>query len=200
MLVQEEDFVTHTFNRSLLENIDHSIIIEYLDTTISALSSSALSPQMKDSLKCRLQFRSVFLNTVEIASSRSSWMVIRTIWEDLHELLPGIKSSSKLGKSVPNAFSVKIQRRLASTVPPRPIVQVGQEAAYDHFDRLCRDAALAAEVLQYYDSHSLLVGYTHQYVQCMLIRHRLLFLYFSPVNHNHRSTFVRYCSTTFLEI
>ncbi len=78
-------------------------------------------------------------------------------WTTLGDFLPYLKSSSKLAKAVPSSFSVKIQRKLASTVPPRPIVQVGQEAAFDHLDRLCKDAAVAVEVLNYYDSHSLMV-------------------------------------------
>jgi N-alpha-acetyltransferase 35, NatC auxiliary subunit len=81
------------------------------------------------------------------------------MWADLQILLPGLKSTTKLGKPVPASFSVKLQRKLASTVPPRPIVQVGQEAAFDQLERLCRDGAVAVEVLKYYDSHSLMVSH-----------------------------------------
>ena len=151
---------------------------------------------MKHALERRLQFRIMFLNTVEMANSRGSWVVNRSFWGELHKFLPELRSSSKHGKSVANAFSVKIQRRLASTVPPRPIVQVGQEAAYDHFGRLCRDAAVAAEVLEYYDSHSLMVCYIHQYLPRVLMRHRRLFPCSRPANPSHQSTFVHYCSTT----
>jgi hypothetical protein len=154
---------------------------------------------MKDALKCRLQFRIVFLNAVEMANSRRSFIAIKTVWEELSKFLPELKSSSKLGKSVSNAFSVKIQRKLASTVPPRPIVQVSQEAAYDHFERLCRDAALVVEVLKYYDSHSLMVGCIHHYVSRMLMRYRRLFSSFKHINHSHQSTFVRCYSTIYSE-
>lgn len=72
--------------------------------------------------------------------------------------IPDLKSSLPFGKSFPSSFSVKIQRKLASTVPPRPIVEVSQEAAFEHLERLCLDASVAVEVLKYYDSHSLMVS------------------------------------------
>lgn len=135
------------------------MIIELLEDTIERLiESSGVSQEIKDALDYRLGFRASFLETVEAADSRTSRDQIKTIWTDLQLLLPGLKSTTKLATPVPASFSVKIQRKLASTVPPRPIVQVSQEAAFDQLERLCRDGAVAVEVLQYYDSHSLMVG------------------------------------------
>lgn len=71
---------------------------------------------------------------------------------------PKLKSSTSFGKACPTAFSVKLQRKLASTVPPRPIVEVSQDTAYDHLERLYRDGSDMVEVFQYYDSHSLLAS------------------------------------------
>lgn len=79
------------------------------------------------------------------------------MWTELQSSLPQIISSTNLGKPVPDSFSVKVQRKLASTVPPRPIVIVSQERAFAHLERLCRDAAAAVDVFEYYDSHSLFV-------------------------------------------
>jgi len=154
---QEEDFVTHTFNRSLLESIDHELILKLLEETQELLTTSLeMASDVKKALGCRLRFRARFLKIVEIAESRTSTN-IKDLWIDLLNALPGLKSSTGLGKAVPSSFSVKIQRKLASTVPPRPIVQVSQEAAFDHLERLCRDASVVVEVLKYYDSHSLMV-------------------------------------------
>jgi hypothetical protein len=149
--------VTHTFNRSLLENIDHESILKLLEETQELLSVSLeMGFDVKHALGCRLHFRARFLKIVEMAESRTSTN-IKDLWNDLLATLPDIKSSTRLGKAVPSSFSVKIQRKLASTVPPRPIVQVSQEAAFDHLERLCRDASVVVEVLKYYDSHSLMV-------------------------------------------
>lgn len=149
--------MTHTFNRSLLENIDHELILKLLEETQELLSASLeMASDVKKALECRLHFRAQFLKIVEMAESRTSTN-IKDLWIDLLAALPGLKSSTGLGKAVPSSFSVKIQRKLASTVPPRPIVQVSQEAAFDHLERLCRDASVVVEVLKYYDSHSLMV-------------------------------------------
>jgi hypothetical protein len=112
---------------------------------------------MKDALACRLDFRETFLRTAEVADSRTSMEDIQKNWAELLGLLPFLKVSTNLGKKFPASFSVKLQRKLASTVPPRPIVHVSWEATCGQLERLCKDGAVAAEVLKYYDSHSLMV-------------------------------------------
>ncbi|PSS22902.1 hypothetical protein M430DRAFT_33575 [Amorphotheca resinae ATCC 22711] len=152
---EEEDFVTHTYNRSLLDRLDHEQILKLLEETIELLSGSdKMLPEVKSALSCRLRFRAKFLRTVEMAPSRTT-PGLKAVWNELLDFLPELKLSSKLGKPVPKSFSVKVQRKLASTVPPRPIAQVSQEAAFDHLERLCRDASVVVEVLEYHDSHSL---------------------------------------------
>lgn len=156
---QEEDFVTHTFNRSLLENIGQDEILQLLqDTEIQLSGSTEIPPEIKDALLCRLHFREKFLGAVEEVDSRDSVEKIKEHWSGLQTLLPNLKSSATLGKPVLGSFSAKLQRKLASTVPPRPIVELCWEATCDHLERLCRDGSVAAEVLNYYDSHSLMVS------------------------------------------
>ncbi|CAG8984186.1 hypothetical protein HYALB_00004169 [Hymenoscyphus albidus] len=154
---EEEDFATHTFNRSLLENIGKDEILQLLGDTEEQLSGSTeMSTEIKDALICRVSFRKKFLMAVEDVNSRDSMESIKEHWSGLQTLLPTLKSSATLGKPVPGTFSVKIQRKLASTVPPRPIVEISWEATCEHLERLCRDGSIAAEVLKYYDSHSLM--------------------------------------------
>jgi N-alpha-acetyltransferase 35, NatC auxiliary subunit len=118
--------------------------------------SDETTADVKVALLYRLQFRAKFLRIVEVAASRTS-PGIKAMWTDLLSYLPQVISSAKLGKSVPESFSVKVQRKLASTVPPRPIVHVSQDRAFEHLGRLCRDAAAAVDVFEYHDSHSLFV-------------------------------------------
>lgn len=152
---EEEDFVTHTFNRSLLDRVGHEAILQLLDETVELLSGSDDIPrEIKDALFSRLLFRARFLRIVEVAASRTA-PGVKEMWTELQSSLPQIISSTNLGKPVPDSFSVKVQRKLASTVPPRPIVIVSQEGAFAHLERLCRDAAAALDVFEYYDSHSL---------------------------------------------
>lgn len=155
---QEEDFVTHTFNRSLLDNVDHEAILQLLDKTIELLSTAEnLIQETKDALRYRLEFRAKFLRIVELAASRTA-LEVKQMWIELRSSLPQIKSSASLGKPVPESFSIKVQRKLASTVPPRPIVEVSLDKAFEHIERLCRDAAVAIDVFDYHDSHSLFVS------------------------------------------
>ncbi|KAI9052716.1 hypothetical protein LZ554_002992 [Drepanopeziza brunnea f. sp. 'monogermtubi'] len=155
-MYEEEDFVTQTFNRSLLESIEHDAIVNLLGTTITLLlDADDIEPIMKRSIECRLQLRLQFLTAVEAADSRAS-KDSKKYWSELSASISDVKSSSAFGKPVPSSFSVKIQRKLASTVPPRPIVEVSQEDALSHLERLCSDASVAVEVLEYYDSHSLI--------------------------------------------
>lgn len=122
-----------------------------------AKSNDTLPDDIKKALDYRLQFRISFLKAVESANFRTSTDV-ESSWRHLIYLIPYIRSSTSLGKPVPDAFSVKLQRKLVSTVPPRPIVQISLEAAFDHLENLCKDGIVAAEVLMYHDSHSLMVG------------------------------------------
>ena len=152
--------MTHTFNRSLLEGLDHDSILQLLGETTGLLSTSEeISLEIKEALLHRLWFRASFLKAVEKADSRTSSSNLKALWTELMASLPALKSSTELGKAVPPSFSVKLQRKLASTVPPRPIVQVSGEAAFDHLERLCRDASAVVEALDYHGSHSLMVKF-----------------------------------------
>ncbi|KAL3418683.1 N-alpha-acetyltransferase 35, NatC auxiliary subunit [Phlyctema vagabunda] len=152
---EEEDFVTHTYNRNLLESIDHDVVIQFLETTTDLLSNSDIVAELKDALQSRLEFRAVFLKTVETVDSRSAAQT-NALWNELLSFLPNLKDTKQLAKDVPQSFSVKLQRKLASTIPPRPIVQVSPDAAHAHLERLCQDGAVATEVLDYHGSHNLM--------------------------------------------
>lgn len=92
-----------------------------------------------------------------MADSRTSSEDLKAQWSELLGCLQFLKFTTNIGKATPSAFSVKLQRKLASTVPPRPIVQISEEAAFDHLERLCRDGLAVVDVLNYHDTHSLMV-------------------------------------------
>lgn len=157
---------------------------------------------MKGALSTRLNFRQAFLKTVETIESRS--VDAKQSWRETLSFISDLKSSSKLAKAVPQSFSVKLQRKLASTVPPRPIVVVGQESAYEHLEGMCKDGEIAVDILDYTDSHSLMVSaISTMRIICSLadyppVRH--LFHYFKHENLNHLCTFELYFSITCLQI
>lgn len=93
-------------------------------------------------LRWRREFLSIFLPPPEGEVALGRWALLLA-------LVPGFETSSKLGLSVANAFSVKLQRKLASTVPPRPAIQLSFEEAYREFSQLHVDVQEAMLVLQY---------------------------------------------------
>ena len=140
-----------------MENVDHTLIVDLLDRTVEMIfCADSLPHDMRKALISRLELRSRLLTAVEVASSRTS-AALRTVWTNVNSCIPRIKSSVGLGKPVPESFSVKIQRKLASTAPPRPIVQLSQETAFRHLENLCQDGSVVVEVLDYHDTQSLLV-------------------------------------------
>ena len=68
-------------------------------------------------------------------------------WSPVLSGMTGIKATHQLGKSVPGAFSTKMQRRLASTVPPRPIVEFDFKDALELLEYICVDCEEATRFI-----------------------------------------------------
>ncbi|KAI9886060.1 MAG: hypothetical protein M1823_002133 [Watsoniomyces obsoletus] len=135
---EEEDFVTNLYNRNLFSTVDEQEIMELLDHEISSMDDK-LPQEVKKALINRLQFRKVFL--AALASSNESCEAAPSPpWQDCLTLLGRVIDSSKYGIPVPESFSVKLQRKLASTVPPRPMVELKFDKALEHLRRLCQDS------------------------------------------------------------
>jgi hypothetical protein len=64
-------------------------------------------------------------------------------WPSILSHIPEITATHHLGKPVPDSFSTKIQRKLASTVPPRPIVDLAFSSAIEKLQQLCTDCSEA---------------------------------------------------------
>ncbi|EFX05788.1 amino-acid n-acetyltransferase subunit [Grosmannia clavigera kw1407] len=107
-------------------------------------------------LDARLEFRDAFLHAIELAELRIQPDALQVPWKSMLAAMEGVKKTHKLGKNLPGAFSVKLQRRLASTMPPRPIVQPSFDEACERWLRFCKDGASVIDVLRYADPQSLL--------------------------------------------
>src|SRR5271156_6310541 len=70
-----------------------------------------------------------------------------------------MKVSSSLGQNVESAFSLKIQRTLASSAPPRPMVTVELPDALSYLERLCCDAADVYQLCDVPGSQNLSTAY-----------------------------------------
>ncbi|KAJ5653197.1 hypothetical protein N7490_000200 [Penicillium lividum] len=146
---EEEDFVTQLYNRNLLSVFDGSHFYRLLDQAVAWVDAQDdIDKKLKDAIRSRLLLRHEFLSALdqdlEILATRSTDNFMACL-SHLDEL----KESHSLGQPVPEAFSLKIQRKLASTVPPRPIVHISHEDALAHLKRLCQDAIDMQQMLDY---------------------------------------------------
>ncbi|KAF2280481.1 amino-acid N-acetyltransferas-like protein subunit Mak10 [Westerdykella ornata] len=143
---EEEDFATHTYHRTLFPQIPLDVFLRELDAAVEQLDDPGLTitDSLRGAITGRLLFRKAFLLALDLdcplPHSSSTWPPVLS-------LLPSISTTHQLSVPVPGAFSNKIQRRLASTVPPRPVVELAFSDAFTHLKQLCHDCEEATRVL-----------------------------------------------------
>ena len=156
--MQEEDFVTNLYNRHLLSRFSMAEMQNLLNEAVAWVDDfkDITDKNVKSALVCRLNFRKSFLAAVAFEDATED-VDSRSAWQQCDELLSLLLETKTVGVAVKDAFSTKIQRRLASTVPPRPIVKIAFEDAYAHLSRLCQDGKEVHGVLDYQGGNNLLV-------------------------------------------
>ncbi|KAI6781851.1 N-alpha-acetyltransferase 35 [Emericellopsis cladophorae] len=154
---EEEDFVTNTYNRTLLGSLSTADIRAELNDAANVVQKQRehLGGEISEALSSRLKLRDIFLSAAECPQFVAQPDLARQPWETALMLLPTIKATHGLSKQVDESFSVKLQRKLASTVPPRPIVKLSFENAFGHLDRLFKDGCELINVLSYTNSQCL---------------------------------------------
>lgn len=117
----------------------------------------SVDSEILDALDCRLSLRDIFLSATECPQHVKRPERARLPWKEGISILQGLKSTHHLSKPVDEAFSAKLQRKLASTVPPRPIVHISFDDAFGHLTRLFNDGLEVIGVLDYTDPQCLQV-------------------------------------------
>lgn len=117
-------------------------------------------------LDARLEFRDAFLHAIELAELRIQPDALQVPWKLMLAAMEGVKKTHGLGKHLPESFSVKLQRRLASTMPPRPVIQPSFDEACEQWLRFSKDGAGVVDVLRYADPQSLLVSSSGRWPIC----------------------------------
>ncbi|KAI0803380.1 Mak10 subunit, NatC N-terminal acetyltransferase-domain-containing protein [Xylaria sp. FL0064] len=156
---EEEDFVTNTYDRSLLGHIPVPAIKELLQNAITELRARGddLPQEICAALESRLELRISFLDAVDLSATREDTSELPKLpWTRMKHLIEAIEIQHTQGKPLPAAFSTKLQRRLASTMPPRPMVTLSFNECVTHFKRFFEDGNEVIDVLQYTDPQSLL--------------------------------------------
>jgi len=149
--------VANLYHRRLLTDFEAMDIEQKLDDAIYYLNvqDKKIEKTLKNSLVARLEFRKMFLSAVQTDEIPDRQRIL--FWERCMEILPIIEQSTSHDVSVSESFSVKIQRRLASSVPPRPIVSISFKDAYAFLGRLCQHGKDAYRILDYHGGVNLLV-------------------------------------------
>jgi hypothetical protein len=145
----EEDFSMTTCGRQLMtslsvEQVDRQLTaaIDWVKEQQNQASTVGLELSWK-AIATRLKARSLMVIALAgppTGVSTDSWHIT---WLGVSREIPNVKLSHALGKPVLGAFSSKIQRRLASTSPLRPVVETSFEDASRIWEQLATDCILA---------------------------------------------------------
>ncbi len=152
--------MTATYNRVLLRGIPSKELSGILQDAISWLQEASLGDPIRKALLDRLYFRKGLLKAtlwIEHGELPLSLDQTQPHWQECSKHLDAIDKSHHLGEPVSKSFSVKLQRKLASQVPPRPIVEISFETALSYFRKLCQDATDVLQVLDYHGTNNMFV-------------------------------------------
>lgn len=152
--------MTNTYECNLCADVPLKELYAMLQKARADLrAASGISKNVSVALDLRLELRVAFLRSMELYPLRkSNPESLKMPWIQMSGLIEHIKKQHNLAKDVPEAFSTKLQRRLASTMPPRPIIQPSFDDTYTQFKQMFQDGRDVMDVLKYVDPQSLLVG------------------------------------------
>lgn len=191
--------MTHTYNRDLLEDVQDDSVLDLLSQArddLKNVNTSTTNSEIFEGLLDRLNLRSSILKTVIAADMRSDeGTELVNNWNKTEALAKALTRNQSFGKAVPSSFSPKVQRKLASTVPPRPIVIITFTEALEQLINLCKDGRKLAGVLDYNDSQSLMVCIRTALTKILLIIRPLCY-YFKHRSLSRLYTSEHSCSTT----
>lgn len=150
------------YNRNLLSGFGAAEIESILESALAYVDQGIdLATEMfQDALKSRLEFRKGILRAVGNIDCDGSSEINPWTW--CLETLPNIMETKELGVLTQHSFNAKIQRKLASNVPPRPVVETNFEDAFAYFQKICENGK---DVYHAYD----IIGSTNLMV-CQFVR------------------------------
>lgn len=133
-------------------------ILVALQSARTNLSTLSLAPDLEAAIAARLDLRLSFLSMLQSCADASMPDPVRV--GNHRSIIELVQASSHLGKAATSeVFTLKIQRRLASSVPPRPMVVINHQESFKFLARLFTDSINAFELLKVSCSADLLVAY-----------------------------------------
>ena len=128
---EEEDFVTHLFGRDLLEKLTVDDAAIAMEDALKCVMSADLASGVSEAIEKRLWFRRNYLAL--LIGETDDWSL-------LVKHLAEINVSHPLAATLPDAFSDKVQRQLATSTPPRPMLEVSWDDSFKKWNKICSDA------------------------------------------------------------
>lgn len=83
---------------------------------------------------------------------------MKDIFAEVVTWLSKIEESHSMGKAVPKAYSINLQRELIGNQPPKPLIELPFADAIADFKLLCERSAAAYEIASIDSPSNLLVG------------------------------------------
>ena len=127
------------YHRKLLDGFELGDISARIEDAMRYVTGEieSMDVSVREALLNRLQLRKTLLSAVQ----PDGFLDRQTarLWEGCLELLPVLSHTNKLGVSSESSFSIKIQRKLASSVPPRPIVKISFSEALARLNSICQN-------------------------------------------------------------
>jgi len=141
----------------LFDDVDVSEFIKLLNEALEIVETEIgkESSQSLEAIKARLKFRLKFLEIV--SNTTSSKMARRSALEKCLNLLPTISTTMGLGKELPEAFSTRIQSKLSTQVPPRPMVSIDPKEAATSLKTLLNNLVEIEGIYDYNSPHQIMV-------------------------------------------
>ena len=154
--LQEEDFVTNLHHRSLLLDLPLDGFIRLLEEAEFFMENFGVKEKkfakaIRDRLNLREQLL-IAVNTETVLKTRNRFQ-----WRLCSQLTGSLLEYHRLGTKVQDAFSIKLQRKIATTMPPRPIIDIPFKEATAYLNILCLGCEGAYLVMNFNGFSNMLV-------------------------------------------
>ena len=135
------------YHRKLLDGFELADIYTEIEEATRYLNEETESMDIlvRDALLDRLTLRKTLLSAVQpdgfLDHNRAR------LWERCLEIIPMLSHTYNLGVTSDDSFSIKTQRKLASSLPPRPIIKISFEDTLARLIAICQNGRDAYRVL-----------------------------------------------------
>lgn len=150
--------MSNLYHRDLLSSFEVTEIGSLLDAAISYVDHEITlsTGELQVAFSVRLELRRALLTAVNPDPDLSAHDQAQ-LWDQCLNLLPLMLKTKPLGATVDISSNAKIQRRLASSIPPRPIVKICFDDAYEYLRQLCQNGKEVYQILEHPSGNNCIV-------------------------------------------